>query len=119
MNISSLVIRALPKNIESLIKQLQESGLCEYHFHDTEQGKIIVTIEGEDTNEEISKHRKIEGISGVISADMMMTYSEEELEAEKDKIKSAPKVPKMLNDDSIPAEKIVYNGDLKKKKLGF
>jgi len=48
---------------------------------------------------------------------MMMAYSEDELETERSKLEMDPNVPAMLNDDSIRAEDIVYNGDLKRKDI--
>ena len=48
---------------------------------------------------------------------MMMSYSEDELDAEIKKLESTDPVPPMLNDDSLKAEDIVYNGDLRKKKF--
>ena len=39
------------------------------------KGKIVVTIEGANIDEEMSKMKKIEQIPHVICADMMMAYS--------------------------------------------
>jgi nitrate reductase NapD len=48
---------------------------------------------------------------------MMMAYSEDELDKERDKLDGSNPVPDMLNDDTIRAEDIVYYGDLKKKEI--
>ncbi len=48
-------------------------------LHDKLKGKIILTIEGEDVEEEIEKLIKIQQVPTVMSADMMMTYQEEQL----------------------------------------
>jgi nitrate reductase NapD len=93
--------------------------VCDYHLHD-EQGRIIITIEGESVKEELEKLRVIEAIPHVISADMQMAYSEDELNAHMEVLENADVVPKMLNDDTIDVDKIIYRGDLKKKDLeGF
>ena len=117
MNVSSIVVQALPEHIDALVEQFKKSDLCDYHFHNKDNGKIIITIEGADVSEEIAKHKQLEKFPHVIAADMMMTYSEEELEAERDKLETKPNVPPMLNDNTIKAEDIVYNGDLRKKDI--
>ena len=51
---------------------------------------------------------------------MQMAYSEEELSSHMEILENADLVPKVLNDDTVDASNIVYNGDLKKKDLeGF
>ena len=115
MNISSIVVQVRSEYIDDVVNTLKESDFCDYHFHDKSIGKIIVTVEGENVSEEIEKVKKIQAIPHVIAADMMMAYSEDELEAERSKLEMGPNIPEMLNDDTIRAEDIVYNGDLKKK----
>jgi len=115
MNISSIVVQVRSEYIDEVVKTLKESDFCDYHFHDKSIGKIIVTVEGENISEEIAKVKKIQAVPHVIAADMMMAYSEDELERERSKLETGPNVPEMLNDDTIRAEDIVYNGDLKKK----
>lgn len=115
MNISSIVIQAKPEYVESIIAVCKASDFCDYHFHDVEKGKIIVTIEGNDIDEEMQKMKKIEQIPHVLCADMMMAYSEDELDAERAKLEQADVVPSVLNDETIALKDIVYRGDLKKK----
>lgn len=115
MNISSIVIQTKPLYVDEIIAVCEASDFCDYHFHDTEKGKIIVTIEGKNIDEEMAKMKKIEAIAHVICADMMMAYSEDELEAERAKLDNAPSVPPILNDEKIDLKDIVYRGDLKKK----
>lgn len=115
MNISSVVVRVLPENTEHLVGQLKDSDLCDYHLHD--EGKIIVTIEGEGISEEIAKLKKIQAMKNVLSADMMYSYSEDELDQERDKIDKSDGIKPWLNDSSKDAGLINYDGDLKKKKL--
>lgn len=116
MNISSIVVQTLPKFLDEVVADLKACEVCDYHFHD-EKGRIIITIEGEGVDEELKKLRVVESIAHVISADMQMAYSEDELEAHMKVINDSDVVPKMLNDDSIDVKDIVYNGDLKKKDL--
>jgi nitrate reductase NapD len=119
MNISSIVVQALPEYIDGLIETFKSSEICDYHLHDKEKGKIIVTVEGKGVEEEIEKLVKIQQLPHVIAADMMMTYQEDQLDEEIKKLEAEGPVPEMLNDDTLDARDIVYNGDLKKKDFGF
>jgi nitrate reductase NapD len=114
MNISSIVVQTLPQNVESVIESLKESGVCDYHLHDP-KGKIIVTVEGKDVEEEIEKLIAIQILPNVIAADMMMTYQEDQLDEEIRKVNEQGVVPAMLNDGNLDPRNIVYNGDLKKR----
>ena len=118
MNISSIVVKTIPKYIDDVVKSLKECEACDYHFHD-EKGHIIVTIEGEDVSEELSKLRVIEAIPHVVTADMQMSYSEEELDRHMKVLESSEAVPKVLQGDTtkIDPSTVVYNGDLKKKDI--
>jgi nitrate reductase NapD len=118
MNISSIVVQTLPEYLEGVIEVLKECEVCDYHFHN-ESGKIIITIEGEDVSEELSKLRIVEAIPHVIAADMQMSYSEDELDRHMKVLKNADAVPKVLDQDTtkIDPSTVVYNGDLKKKDI--
>ena len=115
MNLSSIVILTKPENLEKVLNAIKSSDDCEYHMHD-EKGRIIVTIEGKNTEEEISKLKKIQQIPKVISAEMVFVYSEEELEKERKKLeKSDNNIPGWLNDPDAKIGDINYGGDLKGK----
>jgi len=117
MNISSIVVQALPEYIDGLVETFKDSDFCDYHLHDREKGKIIVTVEGKGVEEEIEKLIKIQQLPHVIAADMMMTYQEDQLDEEIKKLEAEGPVPEMLNDDTLGPKDIVYNGDL--KNFGF
>ena len=119
MNISSIIVQTLPKYVDEVVESLKNCDVCDYHMHD-EKGRIIITIEGEGVQEELKKLKVIEAIPHVMSADMQMAYSEDELSSHIEVLENADAVPKVLNDKTIDASNIVYNGDLKKKDLeGF
>ena len=119
MNISSIVVKTLPKHINEVVESLKNCDVCDYHMHD-ELGRIIITIEGRGVAEELKKLKVIEAIPHVMSADMQMAYSEDELSSHMEVLENADAVPKVLNDHTIDASNIVYNGDLRKKDLeGF
>jgi len=119
MNISSIVVQTVPKYLDEVVESLKSCEVCDYHMHD-EKGRIIITIEGEGVKEELEKLRVIEAIPHVVAADMQMAYSEDELDEHMEVLDNADAVPKMLNDDNIDLDKVIYRGDLKKKDLeGF
>ena len=55
MNISSIVIQTKPLHVKEIIAICEASDYCDYHFSDEEKGKIVVTIEGENLDEEMAK----------------------------------------------------------------
>ncbi len=119
MNISSIIVQTLPKYVDMVVESLKNCDVCDYHMHD-EKGRIIITIEGEGVQEELKKLKVIEAIPHVMSADMQMAYSEEELSSHLEVLENADAVPKVLNDPTVSVANMVYNGDLKKKDLeGF
>jgi nitrate reductase NapD len=116
MNISSIVIQTLPKYVEEVVQTVKQSDLCDYHLHD-EKGRIIITIEGEGVKEEMEKLKAIEAFPHVITADMQMAYSEDELDKHMQVLDNSDVVPKVLLDDNIDPKDILYRGDLKNKDL--
>ena len=119
MNISSIVVQTVPKYLDEVVKSLKECEVCDYHMHD-EKGRVIITIEGNGVKEELEKLRVIEAIPHVVAADMQMAYSEDELDEHMEVLNNSDAVPKMLNDENVDPDKIIYRGDLKKKNLeGF
>ena len=111
MNISSIVVSTLPENSEEVIRLLKEGDFCEFHHY--EDGKIIVTIEGDDVSDEIKKLRLIEQTPNVISASMVYSFCEDELEAEKEKLQKFGDFPEWLNDENLDAKEIKYTGNLR------
>jgi len=114
MNISSIVVQVKPEHIEEVINMLQNADFCEYHLHD-DKGRIIVTIEGEGVEDEVGKLKQVEQMKNVISADMVYSYAEGELEKERNKIELEKNLPNWLNDANIKAEDIKYQGSIKGK----
>lgn len=110
MNISSLIIRVQPNNAAQLIQKLNNSGLCECHIY--ENGKIIITIEGNNTGHELEKISCIKEIPEVISVDLIYAYSEFELELARENIENSSPMPEWLNNDNIEANDIKYSGNI-------
>jgi len=114
MNISSILVQTKPEYLEEVMNAVKNGDFCEYHLHDA-KGRIIVTIEEDGVENEIKQLKKIQKIPHVIAADMMYAYSEDELDAERDKLEKSDHVPDWLNDQNVKAEGITYHGDLKKR----
>ncbi|NJO68547.1 MAG: chaperone NapD [Bacteroidetes bacterium] len=111
MNVSSIVIKINLEKAELIMDQLD--GLCEVHH--CENAKLIATIEQDTIDDEIRIIRAIEKIDGVSSVEMAFSYSETELEKIRNDVELGGEVPKWLNDESVTAKQIDYQGDLKKK----
>jgi nitrate reductase NapD len=75
MNISSVVVKTAPEHFDEVMETLRASGLCEIHFTD-ETGKIVVTLEGKDTDDEIGKMREIMNLPNVLCAGLAYSCSE-------------------------------------------
>jgi len=98
MNVSSLVIKVLPENVNAAIAVLQGSGLCDIHAHDPEKGAIIVTIEGKDVGEEMEKMRAIEKLPHVLGAALVYAAGEAESDINVTRSKGT-RVPEVLKEE--------------------
>ncbi len=76
MNISSIVVTTRPEHLEEVEAALLDSGLCDVHFKD-EQGRIVVTVEGDDDGDESKKLKAIAELPHVAGAVFSYTYSDE------------------------------------------
>lgn len=113
MNISSIVIQVAPQHYDEIEKKLKQSDICDFHFGDKEQGKMIVTIEGKDTDEEIKKVSMLQKMDKVINANMIQTY-QEDLEQARKELGKQDEVADVLSDD-VDVKDVAYGGDLRKK----
>ena len=116
MNISSVIIRTTPQSLDSILSQLKACDFCEYHLHN-EQGHIIVTLEADTTQEELSYLQRIQGMEGVLSTDLQMSYNEAELDGQIERMEGSDIVPAVLNDDDIDPNDIIYRGNIVKKDI--
>lgn len=114
MNVSSIVVKCAPKFLPEVLESLRTSGICDVFAHD-ENGRIVVVVEGDTTEEESEKLKIIQAMAHVLSADMVYAYSENEFAPEEGKFeKPSEQTLDVLNSD-IPAEQIIYRGHLKDK----
>lgn len=81
MSICSVIVRTLPINLPAVELALRDIDLCEIHFKDDE-GRIVVTVEASDTEEEMAKLQVIRQIRHVLSVDLVYAYSDPEADEE-------------------------------------
>jgi len=115
MNVSSIVVQTVPEHLDEVVASIKACEVCDYHMHD-EKGRVIITIEGKGVSEELEKLRVVEAIPFVYAADMQMAYSEDELDEQIEFINGRDAVPKVLNDADVDIDRVVYNGDMKKRE---
>ena len=78
MNVSSIVVKTSPEHMQGVIDMINSYDLCEVHFKD-DDGRIVVTIEGENIEEQMKSLGTIQNIPEVFNANLMFSYCEEEL----------------------------------------
>jgi len=111
MNISSVIVAINKLTLKPILEKISRIEGCEVPLF--VKDKLIVTIEAPNSESEVSKLKEIESIDGVISARMAYAYSEEELDAVRQKIELAGDSPEWLNEDNIDVKDIPYSGKLK------
>jgi nitrate reductase NapD len=90
MNVSSIVVKTDAEHLQEVMDNINAVDLCEVHFNDPE-GKIVVTIEGENINEQMERMKEIQSIPFVYSANLSYSYCEDELSDAVEKIKNGIK----------------------------
>ncbi|WP_104722480.1 chaperone NapD [Helicobacter mesocricetorum] len=110
-NVSGVVVMCQPEDISKLWGEMEQIANVQCHYKD-ESGKIIITIESENIENEIKTLKMIEGIKGVMSAQMIYSYHSSELESMRDDIQKADSIPQILKDDTLQAQDITYAGDV-------
>lgn len=110
MNISGVVVTTASNYLTGVVEVLNDSDLCEVHFTD-DAHKIIVTLDGESVADETSKLRALQQLDHVISAEMVFSYNEDELDQLRENVESTlGQVPDVLNNPLVRAGDINYRG---------
>lgn len=73
MNISSVVLRTKPTDLEKTVIELEKSDLYEVHATDA-AGRIVVVMECKDTDEAAERFKKLQEMVGVVSADLSFSF---------------------------------------------
>jgi len=77
MNISGVLVNALPANSESVKQKLEKIPGVEVHAV-TEEGRMVVTIEDHDSRAMADTAMHLHDVPGVISAAMIYHHYEED-----------------------------------------
>jgi nitrate reductase NapD len=78
VNVSSIVVQTTPEHLQEVIENINAVDFCEVHFNDP-QGKIVVTVEGMNIDEQMERMKKIQRIPFVSNANLSYSYCEDEL----------------------------------------
>jgi len=81
MNISSAIVHILPAHLDEASVVLSGMPGVEIHACSPE-GKVVVTLEDEDTNSAADSYVALHGITGVLSVAMVYQYSDDEIVTE-------------------------------------
>ena len=86
MNVSSIIVKTSSENVQNAINRINAMEFCETHFSDPD-GRIVVTIEGENLDRQMAIMKEILNIPFVYGASLAYSYCEDELSDSLDKIK--------------------------------
>lgn len=110
MNVSSIIIRAKRDDWENLLGEINAIAHTQVALDEQDKGLIIATIEAPNTKEDIQSLEQITKLKGVASADMHLTYNEEELKDCELAIKDSAEIMELVDTKAI--DDIVYSGDV-------
>jgi nitrate reductase NapD len=85
MNISGVMVQTLPENREKVAKRLAQLEGVEIHA--SEDNKIVATIEDVSSNDEVTAIGDLLEMPGIIAANMIYHYFEEETDTKVNKMK--------------------------------
>ncbi|MBP5986993.1 MAG: chaperone NapD [Azonexus sp.] len=77
MNISSAILHIAPQCLDEACRALLTMPGVEIHAQSPE-GKVVVTLEDDNTNSAADKYVALHGIPGVASVAMVYQYSDDE-----------------------------------------
>jgi nitrate reductase NapD len=77
MNISSAILHIAPARLEEACTALLQMPGVEIHARSPE-GKVVVTLEDDDTNSAADSYVALHGMPGVASVAMVYQYSDDE-----------------------------------------
>ena len=102
MNISAILVATTPEYLEQLKVEIDAIEWAEVH-HVEEQGRMIITIEGKDLDEDLERIKFLNTLPGVITASMIQYYFEDEMEGMWESVhsKDPNTIPAYLDNDDL------------------
>jgi len=77
VNISGIVVACRPEDLDRTAESVNSYPWAEVHHRD-ERGRLVVTVEAEDTDQGMDRLQLIQGLPGVLTATLAGTYFDEE-----------------------------------------
>lgn len=77
MNISSVVLRSLPRHQPQLLTELVQLPGVEVHAQD-DNGRLVLTIEDGSTQSASETYVRLHDLSGVLSVSLVYQYSDDD-----------------------------------------
>ena len=81
MNISSAIVHIVPARLDEACAVLASMSGVEIHARSPE-GKVVVTLEDDDTEAAANRYVALHGVPGVAAVAMVYQYSDEESDTE-------------------------------------
>lgn len=110
MNVSGIAVTTKPEYVELLSGKINALKWAEVHTTD-DMGRMIVVMEGEDTDQEISRLQELKSLPKVIFAEMVLHYIEENTCL--DEKESHERALQKLNDNGAHSQVKSYYQSLK------
>ena len=80
MNLSGILVMTLPENLPQVVSALSALPGVEVHQQDP-VGRVVVVLEADKVREETDGLRRIQAVPGVLMAEMVFHYFEDDDEA--------------------------------------
>lgn len=105
MNVSGILVLAAPTRLRGVVQAISQLEWAEVHRTDA-QGRLIVTVESESSEEGLERFKALRRLPGVLSADLVIHCFEDEVAAS---VPDAAATAALLNRDDAPAPASHYS----------
>jgi len=100
MNFSAVAVFSKPESVDALTDQINQLPWAEV-YHTDPSGKLIVMIDGENTEAEVENLKTLKTLEGVGAAEMVSHYfGEEEMSIPESEMNRVPDY--LENDEIVP-----------------
>ncbi|AJC94292.1 periplasmic nitrate reductase assembly protein [Campylobacter volucris] len=110
MNLSSVLIVSKKEKIEQIKEKIEKVPFCSVEL--VQDDKIVVIIESENLEDELSAYKNLEKLDDIISINMVFSY--QDLDEEREKILKANFQADDFN-EKLKKDNLEYYGNIYKK----
>lgn len=110
MNLSSVLIVSKKEKIEQIKEKIEKVPFCSVEL--VQDDKIVVIIESENLEDELSAYKNLEKLDDIISINMVFSY--QDLDEEREKILKANFQADNFN-EKLKKDNLEYYGNIYKK----